>query len=381
MNEALRIKRLTAHVYRYPIQSPVVTSFGIMRDRPMVLVRAEDDQGCVGWGEIWCNFPAVGAEHRARLVHSVLAPILQTAEWSDPQTAFEALTARTAVLAIQSAEPGPFAQAIAGVDLALWDLHARRAGQSLAGLLGAQRDAIPVYASGINPDSPERVARDRHQEGYRAFKLKIGFGQARDLANLDAIREAIGDALMLMADVNQGWSFEQAMAAVADLERFNLQWLEEPLRADTPWPVWQRLADATNIALAGGENLLGDAAFDEALRQSSLAVIQPDVAKWGGITGCLSVARRALAAGRRYCPHWLGGGIGLLHSAHLLAAVGGDGLLEIDANPNPLRSLTCGPLNRVVDGHVQLDLSMSGIGFEPDLKALAPYAVTGISAG
>ena len=381
MNEALRIKRLTAHVYRYPIQSPVVTSFGIMRDRPMVLVRAEDDQGCVGWGEIWCNFPAVGAEHRARLVHSVLAPVLQASEWSDPPTAFTALTARTAVLAIQSAEPGPFAQAIAGVDLALWDLHARRAGQSLAALLGAQRDAIPVYASGLNPDSPERVARDRHQDGYRAFKLKLGFGLSRDLVNLAALRDAIGDTLMLMADVNQGWSFEQAMAAVADLERFNLQWLEEPLRADTPWPVWQRLADATKIALAGGENLLGDAAFDEALRQSSLAVIQPDVAKWGGITGCLSVARRALAAGRRYCPHWLGGGIGLLHSAHLLAAVGGDGLLEIDANPNPLRSLTCGPLNRVMDGRVQLDLNATGIGFEPDLNALATYAVTGISAG
>jgi D-galactarolactone cycloisomerase len=372
----LRIRRLSAHVYRYPIQSPVVTSFGVMRDRPMVLVRAEDDQGRVGWGEIWCNFPAVGAEHRARLVQSVLAPILQAAEWSDPQAAFEALTARTAVLAIQSAEPGPFAQAIAGVDLALWDLRARCAGLSLARVLGAQRDSIPVYASGINPDGPERVARDRYQDGYRAFKLKIGFGQARDLANLDAMREALGDTLMLMADVNQGWTIEQAMNAVADLKRFNLQWLEEPLRADTPWPVWQRLADATDIALAGGENLLGDVAFDEALRQSSLAVFQPDVAKWGGITGCLAVARRALAAGRRYCPHWLGGGIGLLHSAHLLAAVGGDGLLEIDANPNPLRSLTCGPLNHIVDGYAQLDTSAPGIGLEPDLSALAPYEVS-----
>ena len=68
-----------------------------------------------------------------------------------------------------------------------------------------------------------------------------------------------------------------------------------------------------------------------------MAVVQPDVAKWGGISGCLPVARRVVAARRRYCPHYLGGGIGLLASAHLLAAVGGDGLLEVDCNPNPLR--------------------------------------------
>ena len=66
-------------------------------------------------------------------------------------------------------------------------------------------------------------------------------------------------------------------------------------------------------------------------------MLQPDVAKWGGITGCHAVARRAIGAGRSYCPHYLGGGIGLAASAHLLAAVGGPGLLEVDVNPNRLR--------------------------------------------
>ena len=66
-------------------------------------------------------------------------------------------------------------------------------------------------------------------------------------------------------------------------------------------------------------------------------MLQPDLAKWGGLSGCWRVARKIRGAGLRYCPHFLGGGIGLIASAHLLAAAGGDGLLEVDVNPNPLR--------------------------------------------
>ena len=72
----IRIDRLEASVYRYPLATPVQTSFGLMRDRPMVVVKLTGRDGVVGWGEIWCNFPNVGAEHRARLAEHVIAPIL-----------------------------------------------------------------------------------------------------------------------------------------------------------------------------------------------------------------------------------------------------------------------------------------------------------------
>ena len=101
-----------------------------------------------------------------------------------------------------------------------------------------------------------------------------------------------------------------------------------------------------------------------------MGVIQPDAAKWGGHSGCLPVARAALAAGRTYCPHFLGGAIGLIHSLHLLAAVRGPGLLEVDANPNPLREGLLGDLLTVRDGCVSLP-GGQGLGLEPDLKPLA----------
>ena len=374
MSTPLRVRALRALVYRCPLETPVVTSFGTMRDRPMVLVRAEDEDGAVGWGEAWCNFPAVGAEHRARLVESLLAPLVEQRAFEGPREALRWMSEKTAVLAIQCAEPGPFAKAIAGVDIALWDLAARRAGQPLWRLLGGAGSRVRVYASGLNPEGPEVLAAVRQREGFRAFKLKVGFGAARDAANLAALRATLGAGAELMVDANQAWDLGQACDMAGEIERFDVRWLEEPLRADRPWSEWQALRARTRIPLAAGENLIGEAAFASALASGALGVVQPDAAKWGGVTGCLAVARRIRASGARYCPHYLGGGVGLLASAHLLAAAGGEGLLEIDANPNPLRTLTCGALESISEGHADLG-EAPGLGPEPDLERLRDYAV------
>ncbi len=368
-----KLSLLESFVFRAPIETPVQTSFGIMRDRPAVFVRVTDADGAQGWGEVWCNFPTIGAEHRARLVESVFAPMVQGKTFPTPEMAFLSLTAQTEVLAIQAAEPGPVAQCIAGIDIALWDLHARRLKLPLWKLLGGQSPGVAVYASGLNPTSPEKLAALKLGQGYRAFKLKVGFGKERDLANLKAVREAIGD-LPLMVDANQAWHLETAIEGALAFEAFDLAWLEEPLRADRPWSEWQHLASNTKLGLAAGENLAAFPAFERALESHALKVVQPDLAKWGGISGCLPVAKKILGHGMRFCPHYLGGGIGLVASAHLLAAAGGDGMLEVDANPNPLRTLACWPLEHVVDGVATLS-EEPGLGTVPDLHALKEYAV------
>ena len=371
----LRPARVDGFVFRCPIATPVRTSFGTMHDRPAVFVRVEDHDGAVGWGETWCNFPSCGAEHRARLLETVLAPLLTARVYEGPAEAFAWLSEKTAVLALQSGEPGPIAQVIAGIDIALWDLCARRAGQPLWRFLGGSQDTVDVYASGINPDRPQDTVAARLAEGYRGFKLKIGFGETQDRANLAAVREVIGSELPLMVDVNQGWTLEQACRIAPTLEGFNLGWIEEPLRADRPWAEWQALANLIRIPLAGGENIAGVEAFDIAITQAPLSVLQPDIAKWGGISGCWPVIGKALSAGMRYCPHYLGGGIGLVASAHVLAAIGGDGLLEIDANPNPLRTLLAGPLTCIRHGQAELGQE-PGLGIVPDLSALQNVAGT-----
>ncbi len=368
------LRRIEARVYRAPLDRPIRASFGAMTTRPMVLVRAEDEDGTVGWGEAWCNFPTVGAEHRARLLESMLAPLLVGRRFADPPSAYAAMEAGTRVLAVQAGEPGPLAQVVAGADIALWDLAARRAGKPLWSLLGGRSGRMAVYASGLGPDADVAIAQARRLDGCRAFKLKIGFGRERDLENLAALRRAIGPDAALMVDANQAWTPDAACAMAQALGNFGLKWLEEPIIADAPDADWAGVAAASPVPLAGGENLRGRAAFDAAIAGGSLAVLQPDLAKWGGFSGCLPVARAAIAAGRRYCPHYLGGGIGLLASAHLLAAAGGDGLLEYDAQDNALREGVAKDFPRVRGGELVLP-DRPGLGVDPDLDALERFRV------
>jgi L-alanine-DL-glutamate epimerase-like enolase superfamily enzyme len=157
MTYSLTIRSIEAFCYRYPLATPVVTSFGRMLNRPAVFVRIVDEDGVEGWGEAWSNFPATGAEHRTRLVNEVLAPGLVGRKFDGPTQAFETLTKGTEVLALQCGEPGPFAQAISGIDLALWDLLARRQRLPLWRLLGGQfRAGSESMPAASTPAAPRR---------------------------------------------------------------------------------------------------------------------------------------------------------------------------------------------------------------------------------
>lgn len=333
----MTIERLSVHVLRAPCPAPVATSFGVMRDRPAVFLRVDAADGAHGWGEIFANWPSAGAEHRARLLMEDLAPLILGAPSDAPPGLWRLLTAQTRIRALQCGEPGPFAQVLAGLDTALSDLNARRADLPLARWLTADAPlAVPAYASGIAIRDGSRHIESARKRGLAAFKVKVGFDMADDLACLGSLTRDLRDGEALFADANQAWTLEQALDFLRHAPA--LGWLEEPLPADRPAAEWETLSRASSIPLAGGENIAGTAEFEAALTAGHLKVLQPDVAKWGGVSGCIEVARRTVAAGSRYCPHFLGGGIGLLASAHLLAAAGGDGLLELDVNENPLRN-------------------------------------------
>jgi D-galactarolactone cycloisomerase len=367
----IRLASVEAFAFRVPVKSPIKVAFGTFRDRPFVLVRVTDEEGAVGWGEAWANWPAVGAEHRARLVVD-LGERLVGKSYDSPQQLFQQLSRSLEVLVIQTGEVGPIAQAVAGIDIAVWDLVARKAGQPLHRML-SDRDVqtVPVYATGINPDEPEKFAAARQAEGHRAFKLKTGFGHELDVRNLRAMRAELGPQAVITCDSNQTHDLQDALAFVRAIEPLRLDWFEEPMRIDAPAADWEALARASTTPLAGGENLQR-AQFDGAIGGQVLQVIQPDVTKWGGVSGNWEIARRTVAAGKRYCPHYFGGGISLLTSLHLLAAAGGEGLLEFDCHPNLGREAVVGSLLPVKDGHVPVPQA-PGLGAVPDLEALGPY--------
>jgi len=367
------LARVEAHVFRTPIKEPVRTSFGTMTERAAVFVRVEDSDGARGWGEIWCNFPNAAAEHRALLLADIVAPRALGRSLDDPVALWSEIDRALHVLRVQSGDAGAFSAAAAGLDLAIHDLRARKRGLPLWRALGGRDEsAVPVYASGVNPgrDALKTVERMR-AIGHRAFKLKIGFGEPTDLASLRPVAQSLATGERLMVDVNQGWDLRTAMTMLPRLAAFPLAWIEEPLLADRPTAEWTQVAASAPAPLAGGENVRGAGAFQGLIDSGLFGVVQPDVAKWGGHSGCLPVADAALAAGRLFCPHYLGGAIGLLHSLHLLAAVRGPGLLEVDANANPLREGLLQDLMTVADGSVSLP-GGQGLGLEPDLVPLMP---------
>ena len=167
---------------------------------------------------------------------------------------------------------------------------------------------------------------------------------------------------------------EAALGHAARLERISPIWLEEPLAVDAAAGDWTALAGALGFPLAGGENMASGLEFDAAIEGGALCFLQPDACKWGGVSGVLAVARTAEVAGVTYCPHFLGGGIGLLASAHLLSAAGGAGLLEVDSSENPLLEIFSGGLG-LSDGLFTLPPG-PGLGPEPDVHAARDLLVS-----
>ena len=374
---AIQVKKINLYVYRAPIAVPVKTSFGTMLDRPAVLVRVEDKNGAHGWGEVWCNFPSCGAEHRYRLCETVLAPILLANSFGDLDDTFAQLSQRTHILMLQTRELGPLNQAIAGIMCALADMEARKADMPLHRYLGGEGNGrVPAYASGINPKGCLDTIRKNRDAGYTNFKVKIGFDFDQDLKTIGSIYDILNEGERLYVDVNQAWTFDQAKANIAVLGKFPLGWIEEPIASDNPPERFAELSRINTIPIAGGENIYGFAEFDRFVQANALGVVQPDACKWGGIMECLNVARMILAKGAVYCPHFLGAGIGLWGSAHILACVescaDGKGLLEVDINDNPLQHILAEPRPVFANGYYHLS-EEPGIGVEPNLKAGQPF--------
>ena len=371
MSDAFEIARLDVYALEAKIDTPVTTSFGSIPARVSALLRIEDTDGFTGWGEIWGNFPSITCAYRATLACGVLPEPLLGAKVETPGAFCVRLADRLRVLAVQAAEPGPVSAVLAATNQALWDLHARREALPLRRVLNMDAaETVPVYASGLNPTDSVEIAARAREAGHRAFKQKIGFGDDVDRRNLHGLRLTMKEGEQLFVDANQRWTLAEALDRIPMLEALEVDWWEEPMLAEAPASDWRTLRDSTLLPLAGGENLRDLDGFRTAF--SYLAYVQPDLGKWGGIDGCLAIARSALKHNCTYCPHWLSGGVGLMHSAHLLAAAGGDGLLEMDANPNPLRSRVVDPATGIFEGKLHM-VDAPGIGVDSPIDDLGEF--------
>ena len=204
---------------------------------------------------------------------------------------------------------GVAVQALAAIDVALWDLKARRAGLPLAKLIGAHRDSVRTYnTSGGFLNAPlEQVlenATAAREAGIGGIKIKVGHPDHRvDMTRLDAMRTHLGGDFPLMADANQQWDRPTALRMCRTMEPYNLTWIEEPLDA-YDYVGHADLARAIDTPIATGEMLASVAEHVKLIEQGSCDVIQPDAPRVGGITEFLKLTTLAAQAGLTLAPHF-----------------------------------------------------------------------------
>ncbi|TDD49552.1 mandelate racemase/muconate lactonizing enzyme family protein [Nonomuraea terrae] len=204
---------------------------------------------------------------------------------------------------------GVATQALAAIDIALWDLKAKRAGLPLAKLLGAYRDSVRTYnTSGGFLHAPIEEVKERAAkslaDGIGGIKIKVGQPDMKeDLRRLAAVREHIGADTPLMVDANQQWDRPAALRFGRAVEELGLVWIEEPLDAYDAEGHAQ-LAAALDTPVATGEMLSSVAEHVRLIEARAADIIQPDAPRVGGITPFLRLATLADHAGLQLAPHF-----------------------------------------------------------------------------
>lgn len=292
------IRSLRTRLVRIPLTRPWgadVTSVAVIE-----VVVAGDD-GAEGRGFSWT--PTIGAEAvRALLDHDIADFVVGLpADASIWQSVWERLH--------EAGGGGLTTIALAGLDLALWDLRCASDGVALADALGRRHDSQPAYGSGVNLHYPADELRAQVERwvaaGFDAVKVKVGRPDlAEDVDRIRMVREVLGPDRRLMVDANQRWDLDRATAAADALRPFGLDWLEEPLRADDT-AGYAELRRRTDVPIALGENAHTVHRFRDLIDAGACDVVQPNVVRVGGITPFLGIADLARSRGIRLAPHLL----------------------------------------------------------------------------
>ena len=328
----------------------------------ILLVKVETADGLVGWGEAF-GHAAIASTKAA--IDSIVAPLVLGRCSADINAITRSVLHSTHLLG----RNGSFVYGYSGIEIALWDIAGKRAGQPLWRLLGgAQRDELPAYASLLSYTDPALVEKNvtaACKSGYRHIKLH----ELTREATLAAINAPGAENARIMLDVNCPWLPPVARDMARALKDDGLLWLEEPV-----WPPEDVNGLASvrtvGIPIVAGENVAGLFGFKALIDANAIDIAQPSVTKIGGVGEMVKVIHLAQAHGLEVYPHSPYFGPGLIASIHIGAALLDKPLVEIlwlEMEANPFD-----PWVRAANGKVRVPQG-PGLGVEPDAAILKKY--------
>jgi len=291
-------------------------SMGSFRFHGWLIVEVFTDTGLVGIGNA-----ALAPRVTKQTIDLYLKPLLIGRDPFDYEFLWQLMYRQTMAFG----RKGIAMTAISAVDIAIWDLLGKAAGQPVFKLLGGRtKRAIPVYASRLYSQPLDQLAAEADsykRQGYRAMKLRFGWGpldgaagMQRNVELVRTVRETVGNEIDVMADAYMGWTLEYARRMLPLLEPFQLRWLEEPVIPDDIGG-YAALKAAGRIPIAGGEHEHTSYGFRELLEARAVDYIQFDTNRVGGITQARKVQALAEAYSVPVVPH-----AGQMHNFHVVMA-------------------------------------------------------------
>ena len=363
-----------------PYERQHVSDFGRIASFDSVLVKVETDDGLVGWGEAKAGVGSAASGYGlAAIINRDLAPLLVGQDPRDVSRLWDVMynTPREGFaldrghVLPQLGRRGLSISAIAGVDIALWDLLGKSLGAPVWRLLGGRRaERMPAYASGGWADEArigEQLLGYVAQGGFRAVKMRVGVMDGephRSAARVRAARQALGPDVKLMADAHGTWTVAEAKAFCRMVEDCDLYWLEEPVTADDKTGLAE-VRRASAVPIATGESEFTRHDFREIAELRAADVLQPDLAIAGGITEGVRIGAIASAFNLRLAPHLWSGAPAFAAGVALAASQSAGFILEYSLGANPLLHELVHEKFAVVDGQLELP-DRPGLGIAVD---------------
>lgn len=354
----MKIAKATAQLFRVPLLHQINDATQDISHFEYLIVNLTTEDGVSSCG--WAYTTGVGGVAAFALLRDVLIPLMPGLSVTEPASIWARLKR-----AMNRGGYGVHAAlALAAADIAVWDALGKLRGEPLFRLLGGSKRNTPIYGSGVDlaltPQALSDTLRQMQEDGYTAFKLKVGNAQwRRDAARLEAARAVIGDA-PLFVDANQGWTTAEALVAAPMLRDLQVGWLEEPLPPED-FVGYRHLCANLGLPMAGGETLNSAADFARFVGENVWDVLQPDVVRIGGITEWMRMAAVAEVWNKKITTHYV-----LELAAHMASATRAVRMVEItDHNLTHLGLVTGGCILR--DGGIEpTDTPGHGVVFDED---------------